>query len=166
MHRKKPLSETHEMYLKTVLKVRGPHEVARVRDVAEGLGLTPGTVSLVVKKLDHMHLLEHDRYGFVALTPRGEQVAACVLRRFETIRGLLVEVLGVDPKTADDDACAMEHAVSPATVNRMRVLLERFRSGRLALPAAPRSRRSRSADPCARCEALGSCQADAAGSAT
>ena len=159
MHRKRSLSDTHEMYLKTVLQVRGQHHVARMRDVAEGLGLTPGTVSSVVKKLDQMHLLEHDRYGFVTLSPAGENVAACVLRRFETIRDLLVEVLDVDPKTADQDACAMEHAVSPSTVSRMRALLERERSGRIKrLTTRARSRRP---NPCSRCEALGSCQAAA-----
>jgi DtxR family Mn-dependent transcriptional regulator len=160
MHRKRSLSDTHEMYLKTVLQVRGPHQVARMRDVAEGLGLTPGTVSSVVKKLDQMHLLQHDRYGFVTLSPAGENVAACVLRRFETIRDLLVEVLGVDPKSAEQDACAMEHAVSPATVGRMRALLERERTGRIKKPAS--RARPRGANPCARCEALGSCQAAAA----
>jgi len=157
MHRKKPLSGTHEMYLKTVLQVRGPHDVARVRDVAEGLGLTPGTVSLVIKKLDRMHLLEHDRYGFVALTPRGEDVAVCVLRRFDTIRSLLIEVLGVDPETAAEDACAMEHAVSPSTANRMRALLERARSGRVPFRLAPQ--KATRTNPCSRCETLGTCQA-------
>ena len=159
MHRKRLLSDTHEMYLKTVLQVRGTHEVARVRDVANGLGLTPGTVSLVVKKLDQMHLLEHDRYGFVALTPKGEDVAACVLRRFETIRDFLVVLLGVDPKTADDDACAMEHAVSPSTVGRMRARLQQARTGRV--PRTTGRPKAKSADPCSRCEALGSCQAAA-----
>lgn len=160
MHRKRSLSDTHEMYLKTVLQVRGTHQVARLRDVAEGLGLTPGTVSSVVKKLDEMHLVEHDRYGFVTLSPAGESVATCVMRRFETVRDLLVEVLGVDSKTAEQDACAMEHAVSPVTANRMRAFLERERVKRAKKSAA--GARRKLPDPCARCEALGTCQAAAA----
>lgn len=158
MH-KKPhaLSDTHEMYLKTLLQVRGSHDVARVRDVARGLGLTPGTVSSVVKKLGTMDLVEHDRYGFVALTAKGLDVAHCVQRRFETIRDVLVEVLGVDPDTAGEDACAMEHVVSPKTFNRMRALLERVRSGRVDVGLLPT--RIAVKDACARCEARGSCQA-------
>lgn len=159
MHRKSALSDTHEMYLKTVLQVRGSHDVARVRDVADELGVTSGTVSSVVKKLDAMKLLEHDRYGFVALTPKGLDVANCVVRRFETLRDLLTEVLGVDAATADADACAMEHVISPATIGRMRALLDRVRSGQLDV----RLKSSRAAEnPCARCEARGSCQASVA----
>ncbi len=159
MHRKRPLSEVHEMYLKTLLRVRGDRPVARVRDLADGLGVTPGTVSSVVKKLDRMRLVEHDRYGFVTLTSRGQDVAACVERRFETLRDVLVEVLGVDAATAEADACAMEHAVSPVTVNRFRALLERARAGKAA-PRGPAPRTSPS-DPCAGCEAHGACRAGA-----
>ena len=158
MHRKPhALSDTHEMYLKTVLQVRGSHDVARVRDLADGLGLTPGTVSSVVKKLGAMDLVEHDRYGFVALTPRGLDVAHCVQRRFETIRDVLIEVLGVDSATAAEDACAMEHVISPKSFNRMRVLLERVRSGRVDARLMPS--RILVEDACSECEARGSCQA-------
>jgi len=160
MHRKSALSDTHEMYLKTVLQVRGSHDIARVRDVADELGVTPGTVSSIVKKLDAMKLLEHDRYGFVALTPKGLDVANCVQRRFETLRDLLTEVLGVDAATAEADACAMEHVISPATLGRMRLLLERVRSGALEVRLKPA--RSTAKGPCSRCEAQGSCQASVA----
>jgi DtxR family Mn-dependent transcriptional regulator len=156
MHRDKPISETHEMYLKTLYSVRGPHEVAHVRDLANGLNVSPATVSGVLKKLERLRLVDHERYGLVALTPAGSRVAECVLRRFETIRNLLVEVLGVDPETAAVDACMMEHGVSPATVNRMQWLLARVRAGTATLPtrrALPKS------DPCSRCEALEACQA-------
>ena len=159
MHRKRPISEVHEMYLKTLLQVRGSHEVARVGDLAEGLGVSPGTVSSVVKKLIRLHLVDHDRYGFVALTPQGYELAACVVRRYETLRDTLVEVFGVDAETAAEDACMMEHAASPATVNRMRELLSRVRSRRVSL-GKTRSRARRD-EPCSRCEELGSCQAAA-----
>jgi DtxR family transcriptional regulator, Mn-dependent transcriptional regulator len=157
MHRKPALSDTHEMYLKTLLQVRDSHDVARVRDVADGLGLTPGTVSSVVKKLGAMDLVEHDHYGFVALTPKGLDIAHCVLRRFETVRDLLIEVLGVDAATAADDACAMEHVISPATFHRMRVLLQRVRSGRIVERLMPA--RLPANDPCSACESRGTCQA-------
>lgn len=159
MHRKHTLSDTHEMYLKTVLQVGGSREIARVRDVADGLGLTPGTVSSVVKKLGEMKLVEHDHYGFVALTPHGLDIATCVVRRFETVRDLLIEVLGVDEGTAAEDACAMEHVISPSTFNRMRALLKQARAGHAGVRRV--TARVGVKDPCARCEAKGSCQASA-----
>ena len=158
MHRRKPLTETQEMYLKTLYQVGSDHEVARVSELADGLGVSPGTVTGVLKKLHDLHLVEHERYGLVSLTPTGNRVAECVVRRFETLRDLLVELLAIDPDTAAVDACMMEHAVSPLTVNRMRALLERVRAGRVT-GLAQRSRR-RDVGACSRCEVLGTCQAE------
>jgi len=157
MHRKKSISGTYEMYLKTLYNVRGQHAFARVRDLADGLGLSPGTVSGVLKKLEALHLVEHERYGLIALTSAGSRVAECVHRRFETLRDVLIEVFGIDPETAATDACMMEHAVSPTTAIRMRTVLEQARSGKLSIPKQ-RGRRG-AANPCALCESEGSCQA-------
>ena len=157
MHRQKPISETHEMYLKTLYNVRSDHRVAHVRDLAQGLGVSPATVSGVLKKLQRLQLVDHERYGIVALTPSGNRVAECVLRKFETVRDVLVEIFGVEPETAAIDACMMEHGVSPSTVHRMRSLLDQARAGKVSLPkrAAARSK----SDPCAHCEELEVCQA-------
>jgi len=147
------------MYLKTLYNVRSDHDVAHVRDLAQGLGVSPATVSGVLKKLERLHLVDHERYGIVALTPVGSRVAECVLRKYETIRDVLIEVFGVDPGTAAVDACMMEHGVSPVTVHRMRSLLDLARAGKVALPRRQRPRPKN--DPCARCEALEACQAAA-----
>jgi Mn-dependent DtxR family transcriptional regulator len=126
-----------------------------VGDLAKRLDVSAGTVSSVLKKLEQMHLVQHERYGLVALTPGGSGIAECVLRRYDTIRALLTEVLGVDVKTAAIDACMMEHAVSASTIDRMQALLEQHRLGRLPLPS---SRRSKRRDLCAGCESVGVCR--------
>lgn len=159
MHRQKPISETHEMYLKTLYNVRGEHDVAHVRDLANGLGVSPATVTGVLKKLERLQLVDHERYGIVALTPVGNRVAQCVVRKYETVRDVLIEIFGVDPDTAAVDACMMEHGVSPATVHRMKSLLDRARAGKVALPKRQPIRSKN--DPCAQCEALEACQATA-----
>ncbi len=159
MHRKKSLSESHEMYLKTLYRIRAEREVARVRDLARGLGVSPGTVSIVLKKLELKQLVSHERYGVVNLTAEGSRVAECVLRRFETLRSVLVGVFGIDPEVAAVDACMMEHAVSPHTLRRMESFLRGRRGG--GLPAKRRPGRSAGGDPCEQCEALGTCQAEA-----
>ena len=133
MHRTRPLTATHEMYLKVLHQVAGERGVARVTDLARGLGVSPATVSVGLKRLEKLNFVEHDRYGYVALTDVGDGVAECVLNRYETIYLLLTQVLGVDAATAAVDACMMEHAVSPLTVSRMQSLLERVRSGRVRL---------------------------------
>ena len=162
MHAHDGLSPAHEMYLKVVYRLRQENEIARVRDMAKGLGVTPGTVSAVLKKLEHAGLLIHDRYGAVRLTPAGERVAECVIRKFDTIRALLTDVLGLDPETAEVDACTMEHAVSPVTINRMEYLLRLVHSGRIDVRAMSRAGSPRSKATCMECESLGACQAVAA----
>jgi DtxR family Mn-dependent transcriptional regulator len=144
------------MYLKTLHEARGDHGVARVSDLAKRLDVSAGTVSSVLKKLEQMHLVQHERYGLVALTPDGSGIAECVLRRYDTIHALLTEVLGVDSTTAAVDACMMEHAVSPATITRMQELVKQHRLHRVRL-RIPRSARDR--DLCAGCESLGVCRA-------
>lgn len=160
MHRERLVSETHEMYLKTLYEVRDDYRLARVRDLADGLGVSPATVSSVVRKMERLRLVEHEPYGAVALTPAGLRVAECVLRRFETLRDVLVEVLGVDPEVARVDACMMEHAVSPQTAARMHALLDGVRRGKGRLPMAPLGPAVLD-EACAECEAAAVCQAGA-----
>jgi DtxR family Mn-dependent transcriptional regulator len=146
------------MYLKVLYEVRSKHKVARVRDVAKGLGVSPGAVSATLKKLEIAGFVEHEPYGVVALTPAGVAVAKCMLRRHDTLRDVLIEVFGVAPELAAEDACLMEHAVSPTTINRMVATLERVRAGEIAIPDDPQAE---TLDVCSECEALGQCQAAA-----
>jgi DtxR family Mn-dependent transcriptional regulator len=156
MHRDNPISPTHEMYLKVLHEARGEHGVSRVGDLARRLAVSPGTVSTVLKGLERMQFVRHERYGFVVLTAEGKDVAECVIRRYDTVRALLVEVLGVSPETAEIDACMMEHAVSPDTVLRMQDALERHRNRRVPTPP---SRRRRRGHLCAGCKSRGVCRA-------
>jgi DtxR family Mn-dependent transcriptional regulator len=147
------------MYLKVLYEVRGKHQVARVRDVAKHLGVSAGAVSGALKKLEHAGFIDHEPYGVVALTPAGLAVAECVLRRHDTIRDVLVEIFGVEPHKAAEDACLMEHGVSPTTLHRMSVTLQRVRRGSVVIP--PPGDDDLALGDCAECEAVGFCQAEA-----
>ncbi len=160
MHSEQGLSPTHEMYLKVLYRLQLEGHFGRVRDMAKGLGVRPGTVSAVLKKLEHAGLVLHDHYGMVQLTPAGLRVAECVVRKFEIIKALLIEVLGLDTEAAEVDACTMEHAVSPTTVNRMESLLHMVRTAEVVVPAM--QRHCPSVSVCSDCEVTGTCQAVAA----
>ncbi|MEK7710925.1 MAG: metal-dependent transcriptional regulator [Planctomycetota bacterium] len=157
MHSDEGLSPTHEMYLKVLYRLQLENEAGRVRDMAKGLGVTPSTVSAVLKKLEHSGLVIHDRYGMVKLTPAGNRVAECVVRRFEIIKALLIEVLGLVTEVAEVDACMIEHAVSPVTVNRMEFMLHLVRTGEVIVK--PMHHLMPSTSICADCEASGTCRA-------
>ena len=159
MHREDPISSTHQMYLKTLLRLCRTHPVGRVRDLAEELGVTPGTVSTVLTRLPEFGLVEREHYGGALLTSKGNAVAECVLRRFEALRTLLIEVFGVDEEDAESDACLMEHAISPVTINRISTFLEHLHAGETVDLESLQRLYGAAAPVCLDCEAVGFCRA-------
>ena len=159
MHREEPVSATHQMYLKALHLLCRTHPVGRVRDLSAELGVTPGTVSTVLNRLQELGLVEREHYGGALLTPSGSARAECVLRRFETIKSVLTEVFGVDEAHAESDACLMEHVVSPVTLNRMTMLLEHLESGHAVDRESLKNLYGGNEAACSECEAEGHCKA-------
>ena len=159
MHREDPVSATHQMYLKALFRLCRTHPVGRVRDLADELGLTPGTVSTALNRLQELGLVEREHYGGALLTPSGSALAECVVRRFDTIKTLLVEVLGVDEAHAESDACLMEHAVSPVTLNRISMFLDHLEAGNSVNLESLKELYSNNDALCSECEAEGYCKA-------
>lgn len=162
MHSSEGLSPTHEMYLKVLYQLEQEHEIARVRDMAKGLGVKPGTVSAVLKKLEVNSLVIHDHYGAVKLTPAGLRVAECVVHRFEIIKQILTDAFCLDVETAELDACMMEHAVSPATINRMELFLQLVNTKNIDVSAMHTMTSHHQPEHCSECAETGKCQAEAA----
>ncbi|GAH52582.1 unnamed protein product, partial [marine sediment metagenome] len=71
-------------------------------------------------------LISHEKYGYIELTDKGKGLAEAICSRHRTLFKFLTEVLGVDPKTADEDACKMEHTVSPLVLEKLVELVESF----------------------------------------
>ena len=80
--------------------------------LAERLGVTPASVSAMVKKLDERGLVRHVRYKGVALTPDGERVALEVMRHHRLLETYLAEHLGVPWDRVHEEAEALEHVLS------------------------------------------------------
>lgn len=159
MHREDPVSATHQMYLKALFQLCRNHPVGRVRDLAEELGVTPGTVSTGLNRLQELGLVEREHYGGALLTPTGTALAECVVRRFEILKTLLTEVFGIEEGEAEGDACLMEHAVSPVTVNRISKFLEHLEAGGSVDLATLKHLYDQEVAACSDCEAEGFCKA-------
>jgi DtxR family Mn-dependent transcriptional regulator len=108
-----------EDYLESIIMLRKGKEAVRVSQMSKALGVKMPSVTGALKKLCDEGLVEHQRYGRVQLTAEGEKVAQDVFRRHEALRRFLEEILGVDAETAADDACKMEHVISPLTQKRL-----------------------------------------------
>ena len=118
------LSASQEMYLKSIYLLCEEQKVARVKDIAASLNVPMSSVNGAIKGLSARGLCEHSRYGYVDLTEEGREAALEVLDRYQVLIRFLSDILGVDRKTADNDACEMEHIVSPQTLDRIGNFLE------------------------------------------
>jgi DtxR family transcriptional regulator, Mn-dependent transcriptional regulator len=100
-------------YAKAVyaLEVRGGEAVSTT-DLAERLGVTPGSVSGMVRKLAELGLVEHERYRGVRLTDQGRRVALEVLRHHRLIELFLAEELGMPWDRVHAEAEVLEHVIS------------------------------------------------------
>jgi DtxR family Mn-dependent transcriptional regulator len=159
MHKRDGLSATHEMYLKIVYQLEQSGDPARVGQMAKGLGVHPSTVSAVVRTLDRMGLLTHDRYGVVRLTDVGSRLAECVARRFDVLRKFFVAGLGMSDEEAEVEACETEHVLNAETIGRIDRLVNdlanlKYQPAPVFVP--------QDAERCRECITAGECAAAAA----
>jgi DtxR family transcriptional regulator, Mn-dependent transcriptional regulator len=106
-------SEAIEDYAKAIYSLaRQGDGTATTNALAERLGVTPASVSAMVKKLDERGLVRHVRYKGVALTPEGERVALEVMRHHRLLETYLAEHLGVPWDRVHDEAEVLEHVLS------------------------------------------------------
>lgn len=118
------LTPNMEMYLKTIFEIDGTGGAARVKAIAERLGVTMPSVTGAVDTLQKKGLVEHTRYGSVRLTPRGKRVARDVKERNDLIHRFLLEVLRLPEPIAARDACVLEHVMSQKTMEQIAAFLE------------------------------------------
>lgn len=104
------LQKSGEMYLETVY-VLSKNGVVRSLDVAEYMGFSKPSVSRAVGLLKQGGYLLMDKDGYLTLTESGLDVAKKIYERHTLLSKFLVR-LGVDEKTATEDACKMEHDIS------------------------------------------------------
>lgn len=118
------LSAAREDYLEVILNLTEKQDRVRITDIAATLGIAKASVNEAVGILAGLKLVKHEKYGLVELTPEGKEQAAKVRYRHRMLARFLTDVLQVDPKTAEKDACLIEHVISPVTLLRLTEYLE------------------------------------------
>jgi len=120
MHAPPPASSAVEDYLKAVYaletRLEGP---VPTNALAERLGVTPGSVSGMLRRLDDLGLLEHERYRGVTLTAEGRRIALRTLRNHRLLELLLVELLDVPWDRVHREAELLEHVLSEELAERI-----------------------------------------------
>lgn len=103
-----------EDYLEAMLMMQEKHGYIRSIDIAEYLGVTKPSVSYTTKRLKENGYITMDKDGLITLTESGLAIANKMLDRHHTLTRFLM-ALGIDEKTAEQDACKMEHDISQKT---------------------------------------------------
>ena len=113
------VSMSHEDYLEAIVMLGGsPTQPTRSVDVATKIGVSKASVSKAIASLKAAGLLDQPFYGDITLTPEGYEYGCAVLKRHEMLTKFLVKRIGLDPETAEEEACQMEHAISDASFEK------------------------------------------------
>lgn len=122
------ISTSSENYLEVIYDLSRSGPVRSV-DVATRMHVSKASVNKAIGVLRQAGLVDQQLYGAITLTNEGYERAREVERRHSTIKKFLVDVLGVDEKIADEDACRMEHVVSETTMRRWADYIENVLKG-------------------------------------
>ncbi len=120
------LKESGEMYLETIYLLYKKNSSVRSVDIAEHMNYSRASVSRGVSLLKNQGLITVDKIGYITLTDAGENQAKKIMDRHEVLTGILIK-LGIDEKTAAEDACRIEHVISDKTFYGIKQHFEKFK---------------------------------------
>lgn len=106
--------ESREDYLERILQISQRKESVHAIDIARDMNFSKPSVSVAMNKLQKGGFIEINPKGEITLTASGREIAEKTLEKHEILTKML-EFLGVDSKTAQEDACRMEHDISDVT---------------------------------------------------
>ena len=118
------IQESGEMYLETIYVLAGKGEAIRSIDVCEEMGYSKPSVSRAIGILKNNQYITVDKKGYISLTESGKALAEKIYERHTIISDFLLS-LGVDDKTADIDACKMEHVISDQSFEAIKRFTEK-----------------------------------------
>ncbi len=122
--KKKKLSSNMEDYLEAIAVLKKKDGVVRVRDISRVLNVRTSSVTSALNTLSKRGFVSHERYGYVELTKDGGELAQRIQRRHNLLVKFLTSILSIDPKIASEDACKMEHILSPQTFQKLTKFIE------------------------------------------
>ena len=112
------IHKSAEDYLEMILRLTEEKGYARSVDIAIGLSVSKPSVSVAMKQLREGGYIVMDKDNYISLTDAGMEIAQRIYDRHKVLTKLLVH-LGVDPETAQDDACKVEHDISVETFDAL-----------------------------------------------
>ncbi len=121
----KKLTESIEDYIESIyLEYQKINGGVRITDLALKMNVSKASANDAVRKLKELGHVEHERYGQIYLTESGIALGEKIYEKHRFLRHFLINVLGVSPSVAEEDACGIEHVISEETFTKMKLFLE------------------------------------------
>ena len=113
------LYESGEDYLETILILKKRNGNVRSIDIAREMDLSKPSVSRAVGILKNKGFITVDEEGSIHFTDDGSKIAKRIYERHRILTEALM-LLGVDEKTASEDACRIEHDISEKSFSKIK----------------------------------------------
>ena len=117
------IHQSAEDYLEKILMIRERKGEVHSIDIANELGFSKPSVSVAMQSLRQAGYISMDGNGAITLEPPGYEIASRIYQRHKLLTRILA-ALGVDEETAAQDACKIEHDLSPETFEKLRAYAE------------------------------------------
>ncbi|MBQ7644964.1 MAG: metal-dependent transcriptional regulator [Spirochaetales bacterium] len=108
------IQKAAEDYLEAMLMLKEKKGYIRSIDIAQLLGVTKPSVTYSTKRLRENGYITMDRDGMITLTPNGMEIATRIYTRHKVLTDFFIKI-GVPEDIAREDACKVEHDLSPET---------------------------------------------------
>lgn len=112
------IRQSAEDYLEAILMIKEKKGYVRSIDVANQLGVSKPSVSYATKRLRENGYISFNEDGMISLTNSGMEIASKIYTRHKVLTQIFTS-LGVDEKIAAEDACKIEHDLSPQTFDAL-----------------------------------------------
>ena len=120
------LSSGLEDYIETIYLSTKNGEMLKGADLARKLGVSRASVSEALSKLVSKKLIKYNSYEAITLTKEGDAEAQKVYEKHNVLREFFEKVLNVPSSEASDNACKIEHIISPNVISKMQSFTKSF----------------------------------------
>jgi DtxR family Mn-dependent transcriptional regulator len=116
---KSGLTPREEEYLEVILNMKMEGKTVVAVRLAERLSISAPTVAGALRRLKRDDLITVNSRKEIELTKAGERQALTIVRRHRLVECLLTDILDVEWSECHEEACLMEHAISPLVENKL-----------------------------------------------
>ena len=118
------LSASLEDYLETICNFTKNNNKVRAIDISKSLDVSRASVTEALTKLAKKGYINHEHYGNISLTEKGEKIAKEIVSRHETLQIFFNNILELPEAEAAENACRIEHVITDNALNKIKKYLE------------------------------------------